>query len=976
MNVRYCAKSDVVSRPSADVAELADAPGLGPGARKGLGVRFPPSARTPTMTTPNPNTQQSDPVASLLSTVPFGLVVINEDHRIQAANAQGLAVLGLTGTAAANQAVVDLLADPGETLLLDDMFRSARGGQQVRRAFQIRSNGTLRGVDFQCWPQETSNGDVVLAMVEPSAAGEQDRQIRELISRSPQGMARLVNNTSMSELNARWTEITGQSLTDAAGEGWISRIDEDGRTEFLDALVTAAQSGEGIRGRLRVVTTGGEYRWLDVSTTPLAQPGESLLTFDDTTADIDAARRAEELSRVLEATKDLVCILSPDGQSVVWLNDTMSELLGTTTTPLRIQQLVDGASIPEFGTTAMNAVRISGSWRGETTLVAADGRPIPVSAMLVAHQNDSGANEAISLVARDLSELRAAQAQIAESENRMHALVENAADLLVVIRIDGTVLYASPAVERVLAHPPGSLDGVDIIELVHPDDLDTAYEMAATVVGTAVTPEPRPFTADLRIAHGDGSYRNLEVMANNMLDNPAVGGIVLNAKDVTDRVAATEQLEAQAFHDDLTGLPNRALLVQRMGDSLRRARDRRLLVGLLFLDLDRFNVVNESLGHQAGDDLLTEVAARIEGVIRPGDVVARLGGDEFAVVISDMLRRGDAVVAARRLRKALTQPIRIGDQTAVITTSIGIAIAEGQEHPDDLLRDADTALRRAKEKGRDLAVVFDDHLREKAVRRLEVENKLRSAIERDALVVHYQPVLNAGDGRLAGSEALVRIRNEDGSLVMPGEFIDVAEDSGLISTLGHQVLIKAVRQTAEWTRMAVPGQQPLSIAVNVSARQLTDPNYVENLRLELETAGLAPEQLAIELTESALIDGNPTTEASLQRLRDLGIRIGLDDFGTGFSSLAYLKRFPISFLKVDRSFVNGLGTDENDSAITRATIALAHGLNLTVVAEGVETEDQLEQLAALKCDHVQGYLFSKPIDPAEFEAFLGKRWSS
>ena len=211
---------------------------------------------------------------------------------------------------------------------------------------------------------------------------------------------------------------------------------------------------------------------------------------------------------------------------------------------------------------------------------------------------------------------------------------------------------------------------------------------------------------------------------------------------------------------------------------------------------------------------------------------------------------------------------------------------------------------------------------------------------------------------------------------MPGEFIDVAEDSGLIATLGHQVLVKAVRQTAEWSHMAVPGQDPLSIAVNVSARQLTDRNYVENLRLELETVGLAPSQLAIELTESALIEGNPTTEASLQELRNLGIRIGLDDFGTGFSSLAYLKRFPISFLKIDRSFVNGLGTDENDSAIVRATIALAHGLSLTVVAEGVETADQLEQLAALGCDHVQGYLFSKPIDPTEFVQFLGKRWSS
>ena len=450
----------------------------------------------------------------------------------------------------------------------------------------------------------------------------------------------------------------------------------------------------------------------------------------------------------------------------------------------------------------------------------------------------------------------------------------------------------------------------------------------------------------------------------------------MNATDVSATIAATQQLEELSFHDELTGLPNRALLIEKLSEALRRARERRMLVGLLSLDLDRFNVVNESLGHDAGDELLNEVATRINKVIRPGDIVSRLGGDEFAVVITGMLKPGDAVTAARRLRKSLTQPIYIGDQSAVITTSIGIAIAEGDEEPVDLLRDADTALNRAKTKGRDLAVVFDDHLREQAVRRLDVENKLRKAIRDDDLVVHYQPVLDVKTGRISGSEALVRIQNEDGSLVMPGSFIDVAEDSGLISDLGHQVLVKAIHQTAEWTRQEIPGQQPLSIAVNVSARQLTDPHYPEKLREQLEHAGLAPSQLSLELTESALIDGNPITERSLQQLRSLGVRIGLDDFGTGFSSLAYLKRFPISFLKVDRSFVDGLGTDENDSAIVRATIALAHGLNLRVVAEGVETQDQLARLAELNCDLVQGYLFSKPVGADEFAKFLGMKWAS
>jgi len=922
-----------------------------------------------------PNTAQiltDEAIATLLATVPFGPMVVGPRNHIVAVNEAAAVLLGVDPDAAAGLAVVDLLADPGESPLLDDTLRSAREGTTVRRSFQLRAAGVLRGLNFQCWSQNTTNGPMVMAMIEVSTAHDQARQIRDLIARSPRGMARLVGSTTLTDVNSQWTEITGQPVAEASGEGWLERVDEDGREEFLDALITGAANHEGIRGRLRVLTTHGEVRWLDISTTPLDQPGASLLSFDDTTEDIDAARRADELSRVLEATKDLVGILSPDGESLVWANDSLAGFLPPEATNAPFASSLDDHAQATFVGTALPSVLESGSWRGDLTLLAHDGRSVPVSAMLVAHLDDGGATEAISMVARDLSDLRAAQAQVAESETRMQALVENASDLLVLINSNGTVVYASPAVERVLGHPPGSLDGADVLELVHPDDLDSAYDMAGSVIDSSAQSR----SASLRIAHGDGSYRHLEVTANNLLHNPAVAGIVLNATDVTDRVAAAAQLEVQAFHDDLTGLPNRALLIERMRESLRHARDRRLLVGLLFLDLDRFNVVNESLGHVAGDALLNEVASRIEGVLRPGDVVARLGGDEFAVVISDMLRRGDAVIAARRLRKALTQPISIGDETAVITTSIGIAIAEGGERPEDLLRDADTALHRAKEKGRDIAVVFDDHLRDQAVRRLEVENKLRRAIENDDLVVHYQPVLSAATGRLAGSEALVRIRNEDGSLVMPGAFIDVAEDSGLISKLGHQVLVKAIRQTAEWTEQNVPGQEPLSIAVNVSARQLIDPHYADSLRAELDAAGLAPEQLSLELTESALIDGNPTTEQSLSQLRDLGVRIGLDDFGTGFSSLAYLKRFPISFLKIDRSFVDGLGTDENDSAIVRATIALAHGLNLLVVAEGVETEDQLEQLAELECDLVQGFLFSKPIDPDQFLSFLGMRWST
>jgi diguanylate cyclase (GGDEF)-like protein/PAS domain S-box-containing protein len=789
------------------------------------------------------------------------------------------------------------------------------------------------------------------------------------------GIARIDPDLSLRYTNRCWTDITGQPFSSALGHGWLEMIDESGRHEFLDALRDAGVTGERLRGRLLLRGTDGATRWIDLIASPLADPGGAgtdaaakaaiVLTFTDITDDIESDRRAEELTRVLEATPDLVAILDPAGTTVAWANEAFRRFLrpreAVGTSMLR---LLDEWSQAQYATLALEAVARSGTWRGELSLDNGFGDAIPVSALLVAHSDEHGEIDAVSLVARDLSDLRDAEQRVQASEIRLAALVEHASDLVCVVRPGGRIIYTSPAVQRVLGHPAGTLEGTNVFSYAHPDDLDMARSAAEEVMR-----KPRmAMPVEVRVRHANGSWRHLEVMATNLVDNPAVHGLVLNARDVTDRVEAAAQLEARAYHDELTALPNRALLLDRLEEALRRAHDRRRLVGVLFLDLDRFKIVNDSLGHSAGDELLREVARRIQEVIRPGDTVARLGGDEFVVIINGMVRTGDAVLAARRLRRAIARPIQLGAHSTVVTTSVGIAVADGTESPEELLRDSDTALYRAKEQGRDRADMFDDHLRDRAVRRLTVEQHLRRALDERSLEVHYQPIVRLATGEVSGAEALVRLRDADGALLAPDEFIDVAEDSGLIGRVGSAVLATALRRAAGWTVRW--RDRRFQISVNVSARQVSDPGFASYVAGELAACGLPPDWLSLELTESTLIDGNPATERTLNDLTSLGVQLGLDDFGTGFSSLAYLKRFPIDFVKIDRTFTDGLGVDDNDTAIVRATIALAQSLGITVVAEGVESEQQRDLLRELGCDFGQGYLFAKPIEALEFDLLI------
>ena len=818
-------------------------------------------------------------------------------------------------------------------------------------------------------------------MTEPSPDTSDLRVLDALVDAAPSGMARLDADGRLVRVNARWGQATGQDPVGAQGEGWTTIIDPDGRPEFLADLRRALVDGVALQGRLRLLNDDGTSRWLDLSTVPLTGPGGpggALLTVTDVSDEVDETRRAHELTRVLESSPDPVAVLDPSGELVVWANDAMQHHIGgrAGATPPRLLDLLDGWSQAQYATTALPAVRSGGTWRGELRLIG-DGPAVPVSAVLVAHRDAEGVVDAISMMARDLTDLHAAQQRVEATEMRLAALVEHASDLVCVIGEDGRILYASPAVARILGREAHEMEGVPVGELVHPDDVGELAERAGEVIAR---PGMSP-AFEARIAHATGGWRHMEIVATNLLGNPAVAGVVVNARDVTERVEVAAQLEERAFHDELTGLPNRALLLDRLQDALHRSARHDRMVGVLFLDLDRFKVVNDSLGHGAGDDLLREAARRLLQTVRPGDTVARLGGDEFVVVIGDMVRTTDALAAAERVRTALARPILLGSDSTVVSASVGIAVAHGAETPADLLRDADTAMYRAKEQGRDRAELFGDHLRAQAVRRHSVEQELRAALEEDRIEAHFQPVVRLSDGAVIGAEALARIRATSGELLQPAQFIDIAEDSGLIADLGARVLTIAVGRLATWEARRIGDGPALSVAVNVSARQLADPAFPAVVADAVADNAVRPEQVALEFTESALIAANPVTEMVLSELTALGVRIGLDDFGTGFSSLAYLKRFPIDFLKIDRSFVSGLDDPEDgdegrdDTAIVTGTVALAHSLGLQVVAEGVETESQLRSLRRLRCDLAQGFHFSEPVTDAEFDRFLGRRFS-
>jgi diguanylate cyclase (GGDEF)-like protein/PAS domain S-box-containing protein len=564
----------------------------------------------------------------------------------------------------------------------------------------------------------------------------------------------------------------------------------------------------------------------------------------------------------------------------------------------------------------------------------------------------------------------AAQLARRDADAWYRSLIDNAADAITVLERDGTIRFQTPSIEDILGFRPEALAGTSLADAVHPDDREWVEAQFARI-------RRRPGAADgsvvVRWRHRDGSYRSVESRVANLLADPAVRGIVVNSRDVTDRVALEEQLTRRAFHDGLTGLANRALFVDRLEHALYAGNPQEERVAVVFIDLDHFRKVNDSLGHSAGDDLLRICARRLNERLAAGDTAARFGGDEFAVLLESCATPQAAGQMARYLLAALAEPVELHGRRMVVSASAGVAIVSRREQPppEEILRNADIALYRAKEEGSGYRL-YEERMHAALLRRLELEAELRRAIAAGQFALQYQPIVEADGETVVGVEALVRWEHPERGTIPPAQFIPVAEQAGLIDLLGSWILREAVRQAAEWHRAGVGGGA-LWISVNLSVEQLANPALVAEVELALRDHGLPPELLVLELTESAVMRDVVTAANRLDAIAALGVRIGVDDFGEGHSSLAYLASLPLHLLKIPKTFVDGLGEPEANVALVRAIVELARSFGLRTVAEGIEERDQLAPLLRLGCDLAQGYLFARPAGAAELAALAGSK---
>ncbi|HEX2836414.1 MAG TPA: EAL domain-containing protein [Thermoanaerobaculia bacterium] len=600
--------------------------------------------------------------------------------------------------------------------------------------------------------------------------------------------------------------------------------------------------------------------------------------------------------------------------------------------------------------------------RIETVMHGANDEAIPVEITIA--PAGRGHDATFTAFVRDISARQRAERELEQREKRFRTIVEKSWSGVVLLDSELRFSLTSSSTHHLIGYEEEELVGRSLFEFIHPREVGKAREIFNRILEKA----NHETHGELRFRHKDGRWIWLEGFSQNLLHEPSVGAVVLNYRDVSQRKETEKQLEYRAYYDSLTGLPNRLLFRDRLVNSLAHAQRNRVGVAVMYLDVDHFKLINDGLGHSFGDLLLADVARRLQASLRASDTISRIGGDEFSILLPEVTNAEAVAGVARKILEALAKPFKVQNHEIFVTASIGISCfpADGED-AETLLKCADAAMYRAKELGRNQAQLFTASMNERYVRRLALEQHLHHAIERQQLELYYQPLYDRARRRIVSLEALLRWRDPHRGIVQPSEFIELAEETGMIVGIGEWALRTACNQLKRWHER---GLTSLRMAVNISAVQLQHRGLVDVVRSALSDADLAPQMLQLEITESAAMQSFDLTLNVLRELRAMGVSVAVDDFGTGQSSLIYLKHFPIDTVKIDKEFLREVTSDETAAAIVSYVINLAHTLGLKVVAEGVETEEQYTFLRHYACDLMQGYLFSKPLPADDVFPFL------
>jgi len=746
---------------------------------------------------------------------------------------------------------------------------------------------------------------------------------------------------------------------------------------WRDSLSRSVAGDDRVRDGVGVRKNGSTFIYSTVGK-PCRYHGCDLrvATFRDITqlknAESELLLEKKRFQQLFENTPLAIVMVDPDDH-VKLVNPAFARLFGYSPSEVRerpVNELIappgDEASATEISRTILQGRAVE----ADTTRRCSDGSVVPVKVYGVPVVVEDRTVAAYGIYA-DMSEVKRAERALRESEEKFRSLAEQSLQGMFVLRGD-RIVFANRMLAEICGHARAEIESwtwTDVEKTIHRGD----RRFVNDVIRAVERGDPMANSqVEYRLVTPQGEVRwVLQSVRRITLEGaPSIEGVLI---DITERRRAEEQVLHSALYDSLTELPNRALFHDRLGVAMGRAGSRQdHAFAVLVISLDRFKMVNDSLGHAAGDLLLAEMGRRLERTIRPGDTVARLGGDEFAVLMTDLEHPSDAVRAAERLRRELARPFTVAEREVVTTLSIGIAFsASGYGHASEILRDAGTAMHRAKALGRDRQEVFDPAMHANAVANLQLEGDLRRALERREFVLHYQPIVALEEGRVVAFEALLRWQRAEQELLSPAHFLPLAEETGLIGQIDAWVLQEACVQASSWDGASAKLRP--AVSVNLFGRELVNPQMAVRVKDALQASGLDPARLQVEITESALIEDPERAISVLQRIRDLDVKVNLDDFGTGYSSLSYLQHLPVDVLKIDRSFVSRLRGDGSGSEIVEAIVNLAHNLGMEALGEGIETAEQLLVLERLGCDLGQGFYFSRPLDARQVEELLEGR---